>query len=71
VPAFGSREAEADGLENRESGGKSRQNRTDKENCGNAVDEGAGTWHLEDGGQGVLTGLVVTVHNVADSSGVA
>lgn len=56
---------------NRESGGKSRLNRTDKENCGNAVDEGARTWHLEDGGQGALTGLVATVHNVVDSSGVA
>jgi len=58
-------------LGNRESGGNCRRNRTDKENCGNAVDEGARSWHLEDGGQGVLTGLVVTVHNVADSSGVA
>jgi hypothetical protein len=71
VPEFGSREAELDGLENRESGGNSRPNRTDKENYGNVVDEGRKVLVLGDGDQGALTGLGVRVHNRADSSGVA
>jgi hypothetical protein len=58
-------------LGNRESGGKSRPNRTDKENYGNVVDERCKDLVLADGDQGALTGLVVRVHNRADSSGVA
>lgn len=71
MPAFGSREAEADGLGHRESGRNSRRNRTDKENYGDVVDERCKVLVLEDGDQGALTGLGVRVHNLADSSGVA
>jgi len=44
---FGSREAEADGLGDRESGGKSRRNRTEKGthgNVGGRTAQGPGIW---------------------------
>lgn len=65
----GSREAEADGLGSRESGGKSRRNWTDKGDCGNAVDEGARTWYLVDGDQGALTGLVAMLTTSSTAQG--